>query len=331
MRPTRLLHLLTIGLSSALISCSGTTSQAQSADSTDSTIQEQGLTAAPFDADSAYLYTQQQVAFGVRTPNSPGHQATAQWIEERLRSWGYEVTLQHFEGKDHFGKSAQGTNIIATRTPEGSDRILLMAHWDTRQVADQDPVAQRQALAIQGADDGASGVAILLELARQESLHPSGKALDFVFFDLEDGGKSNDEDSWCLGSQYWAKHPHQSDYKAKWGILLDMVGAQGARFYWEGLSKDYARPLLSSLWQTAAQLGWGDYFVQADGTQMTDDHGPVIRQRGIPSVDIINFDPNRATGFGAHWHTSGDTMGVISKETLRAVGETVATTLRGDI
>ena len=134
-----------------------------------------------------------------------------------------------------------------------------------------------------------------------------------------------------MGSQYWAKHPHQSDYKAKWGILLDMVGAQGARFYWEGLSKDYARPLLSSLWQTAAQLGWGDYFVQADGSQMTDDHGPVIRQRGIPSVDIINFDPNRATGFGAHWHTSGDTMGVISKETLRAVGETVATTLREDI
>ncbi len=187
---------------------------------------------------------------------------------------------------------------------------------------------QRQGEPIQGADDGASGVAVLLELARQESLNPSGKALDFIFFDLEDGGQSEDEDSWCLGSQYWAQHPHQSDYKAKWGILLDMVGSQGARFYWEGLSREYARPLLSALWQTAAQLGWGDYFVQANGGQMTDDHGPVIRYRGIP---FINFDPNRATGFGAHWHTSADNMNVIHMETLRAVGETVATTIREDI
>ena len=325
-----LLYLLSVGLSAALISCGGTKSQAQSADNTDSVSAER-RTAAPFSADSAYQYIQQQVAFGVRTPGSEGHRATAAWIEQKLRQWGYEVTLQRIEGKDHFGKQAAGTNIIATRTPEGTDRILLMAHWDTRQVADQDPVIQRQGEPIQGADDGASGVAVLLELARQESLNPSGKALDFIFFDLEDGGQSEDEDSWCLGSQYWAQHPHQSDYKAKWGILLDMVGSQGARFYWEGLSREYARPLLSALWQTAAQLGWGDYFVQANGGQMTDDHGPVIRYRGIPCVDIINFDPNRATGFGAHWHTSADNMNVIHMETLRAVGETVATTIREDI
>ena len=325
-----LLYLLSVGLSAALISCGGTKSQAQSADSTGSESAER-RTAAPFSADSAYQYIQQQVAFGVRTPGSEGHHATAAWIEQKLRQWGYEVTLQRFEGKDHFGKQASGTNIIATRTPEGADRILLMAHWDTRQVADHDPVVQRQGEPIQGADDGASGVAVLLELARQESLNPSGKALDFVFFDLEDGGQSEDEDSWCLGSQYWAQHPHQSDYKAKWGILLDMVGSQGARFYWEGLSREYARPLLSALWQTAAQLGWGDYFVQANGGQMTDDHGPVIRYRGIPCVDIINFDPNRSTGFGAHWHTSADNMNVIHIETLRAVGETVATTIREDI
>ena len=110
-----------------------------------------------------------------------------------------------------------------------------------------------------------------------------------------------------------------------------MVGAQGARFYWETASKQFARPLLSALWQTAAQLGWGGYFVQADGSAMTDDHIPVIRDLGIPSVDIINYDPTRPTGFGSHWHTQQDDLNIISIETLRAVGETVATTLRDEL
>ena len=317
--------VLMLLLSSA--SCGSATRQAQSADS----ISEPSRTAAPFDADTALRYIREQVAFGVRTPGSEGHKACASWIESKLRDWGYTVTLQHFTGKDYFGKEVQGTNIIATLQPEHEERILLMAHWDTRQVADHDPVASRQQDPILGADDGASGVAVLLELARQEALKPSGKALDFVFFDLEDGGGSQSEDSWCLGSQYWAKHPHRPGYSAQWGILLDMVGAHGARFYWEGLSKEYARPLLATLWQTAAQLGWGNYFVQADGSQMTDDHVAVVRELGIPSVDIINFDPTRPTGFGAHWHTTADDMNIISRETLRAVGETVATTVREDL
>lgn len=319
-----ILTLMTL-LSSA--SCGGATSQAQSTDS----VSEEKRTAAPFDADSALLYIREQVAFGVRTPGSEGHKACASWIESKLRSWGYTVTLQRFLGKDYFGKEVQGTNIIATLNPDSQERLLLMAHWDTRQVADHDPIASRQQEPILGADDGASGVAVLLEIARQEALKPSGKALDFVFFDLEDGGGSEGEDSWCLGSQHWAKHPHTSGYTARWGILLDMVGSQGARFYWEGLSKDYARPLLATLWQTAAQLGWGSYFVQADGSQMTDDHVAVVRELGIPSVDIINFDPTRSTGFGAHWHTTADDMNIISRETLRAVGETVATTIREEL
>lgn len=324
--------LLPLALASLLIlssaSCGQSKSQAQATAEQASTPQRQP---APFDTDSAYSYLQTQVAFGIRTPEAPGHRACREWIVGKLRDWGYTVTEQNFPGTDHFGKAVTGTNIIATRTPEGSERLLLMAHWDTRAVADQDPMVSSQDKPILGADDGASGVAVLLELARQEALNPSGKALDFVFFDLEDGGTTADEASWCQGSQYWAKHPHTADYKPRWGILLDMVGAKDARFYWEGLSKAYARPLLSTLWQTAGELGWGNYFIQADGGMMTDDHVPVIQELGTPSVDIINYDPTRSTGFGAHWHTHADDLSIISTETLTAVGQTVATVLRQEL
>lgn len=318
--------MLALGLSS-LGACSSSSSQTNQADST---MQDSQPTrqASPFDADSAYSYVQHQVDLGPRTPGSEAHQLCQQWIVAKLESWGYQVTQQKFEGKSYFGEPIHGTNIIATRTPETKPRYTLMAHWDTRPVADQDPNPSRQALAIDGADDGGSGVAVLLEMARQESIKPSGKGLDFVFFDLEDGGASQDEESWCQGSQYWAQHPHIAGYSAEGGILLDMVGAKGAKFYWETFSKDHARPLLSALWQMAGELGWGDYFIQADGSAMTDDHVPVIRYLGIPSVDIINYDPNRDTGFGAHWHTSGDGLGVIDRTTLQAVGQTVLTTLR---
>lgn len=311
-----------------LWACGG--SRAQSQEQTQSETSPERK-AAPFSADSAYSYVVAQAQMGPRTPGSEAHTRCARWIEDKLHSWGYTVTLQRFEGKDYYGKAAEGTNIIATLQPEAKDRLLLMAHWDTRQVADQDANSSAQSQPILGADDGASGVAVLLELARQEALQPSGKALDFVFFDLEDGGRGGDDDSWCLGAQHWAKQPHRAGYTARYGILLDMVGAQGARFYWETASKQFARPLLSALWQTAAQLGWGGYFVQADGSAMTDDHIPVIRELGIPSVDIINYDPTRPTGFGSHWHTQQDDLNIISIETLRAVGETVATTLRDEL
>ena len=319
--------VLTLALLS-LGACGG--SRAQSQEQTESQPSPERK-AAPFSADSAYSYVVTQVQMGPRTPGSEAHTRCAGWIEDKLRSWGYTVTLQRFEGKDYYGKAAEGTNIIATLQPEAKDRLLLMAHWDTRQVADQDASSSAQSQPILGADDGASGVAVLLELARQEALQPSGKALDFVFFDLEDGGRGGDDDSWCLGAQHWAKQPHRAGYTARYGILLDMVGAQGARFYWETASKQFARPLLSALWQTAAQLGWGGYFVQAEGSAMTDDHIPVIRELGIPSVDIINYDPTRPTGFGTHWHTQQDDLNIISIETLRAVGETVATTLRDEL
>lgn len=280
---------------------------------------------APFDADSAYRYVREQVAFGPRTPGSTAHRACGDWIVDKLKAWGLEVVEQGFDGKDYYGKPIRGRNIIASLLPEKSQRILLMAHWDTRQVGDEDPDTQKQGQAIDGADDGASGVAVLIELARQWSEHDPSVGIDFVFFDLEDGGHSGDNDSWCLGSQYWASHPHVSGYRAQGGILLDMVGARAARFHWESYSKAYAAPLLMDLWEIARSLGHSQYFVQSDGGTMVDDHVPVIEKLGIPCVDIINYSTDGGRqGFGSHWHTHEDKLSIIDKATLQAVGQTVA-------
>lgn len=289
---------------------------------------EEVIASAPFSADSAYRYIAEQVAFGPRVPGSTAHIQCADWIGSKLRSWGYTVVEQRFPGQDYYGKLVEGRNIIAYLSPSSQDKVLLMAHWDTRAIADFDQDPSRRGQPILGADDGGSGVGVLLEIARQNALLPHPLGVDFIFFDLEDGGNSGDNDSWCLGSQYWAKNPHLPDYKADYAILLDMVGSKGAKFHWEGYSKVYAAPIMYKIWQKATSLGWGKYFINSDGGDMVDDHVPVIKHRGIPAVDIINYDSNNSKGFGDHWHTHGDNLNIIDKETLRAVGETISTVLR---
>lgn len=290
--------------------------------------QSETLISAPFDADSAYRYIVEQVAFGPRVPGTQEHTRCADWIASKLRLWGYSVVEQRFPGKDYFGKALQGRNIIAYLEPRPERRVLLMAHWDTRAVADYDHDPSKRGTPILGADDGGSGVAVLLELARQNALLNKPLGLDFIFFDLEDGGNSADNDSWCLGSQYWSKNPHLPDYRAEYGLLLDMVGSKNAKFHWEGYSKAYAAPVMYKVWDVARSLGWSKYFISSDGGDMIDDHVPVIKHRGVPAVDIINYDQRNPKGFGNHWHTHGDNLNIIDKQTLRAVGETVATMLR---
>lgn len=312
-----------LALSSALLgSCTG--GQSKATEATD--VSEVSLSSAPFVADSAYQYIKEQVAFGVRTPGSPGHKQCGDWIESKLVSLGYNVSSQHFPGQDYFGKQLEGRNIIASLSPDKTERILLMAHWDTRPVADEDSNVTLREKAIDGADDGASGVAVLLELARQWSIKQPNIGIDIILFDQEDGGHSGKDNSWCLGSQYWSKNPHIKDYTAKAGILLDMVGARSAKFHWESFSKAYAAPLLTEIWAIAKDLGHISYFPQSEGGAVIDDHVPVIENRKIPCVDIVNFSlEGNHQGFGEHWHTSKDNISIIDKATLQAVGETVAT------
>ena len=130
-------------------------------------------------------------------------------------------------------------------------------------------------------------------------------------------------DTWCLGSQFWAKNPHIPNYTAEFGILLDMVGSKGAAFYKEYTSMRYAARYVDLVWNTARDLGYGKFFIKADGGAITDDHQYVIAGRNIPCLDIINFDPETDSGFGSYWHTVNDNMQIIDRETLKAVGQTV--------
>ncbi|MEM9831850.1 MAG: M28 family peptidase [Bacteroidota bacterium] len=285
-----------------------------------------------FNADSAYAYTEAQVAFGARVPNSTAHRECRDYLVSKLEQFGAEVQLQSFEATAYNGTTLNLSNIIATYQPDRSKRILLAAHWDTRPYADKDSVRTEEP--ILGANDGASGVAVLLEMARmmnRDSLPDVG--VDIIFFDGEDYGEPEDYDElqpessqqvyWCLGSQHWAKNKHEPRYSAYYGILLDMVGAKNATFYQEGVSRQAAPSIVKRIWDAAHQLGYGQYFIYKDSPDIIDDHVYVNYQAKIPMVDIIEHDPASNFYFAYYHHTHADDMDIISRETLKAVGETV--------
>lgn len=282
-----------------------------------------------FNSDSAYYFVDKQVSFGTRVPNSEGHKACGDYLVAELKRFGATVTEQKADLKAYDGTILHSRNIIGAFNTENKNRILLFAHWDTRPFSDNDPDATKHRDPVIGANDGGSGVGVLLEVARVIQAKTPDLGVDIIFFDAEDYGTPYFAENvpagewWCLGSQYWSKNPHIPGYKAKFGILLDMVGAPDATFYKEAISVHYASGIVEKVWNTARELGYGKYFVDKNGGGITDDHVPVNENRGIPSIDIIQHDPNTNSNFGWYWHTSKDDMNNISKETLKAVGQTV--------
>ncbi len=273
-----------------------------------------------FDEHSAYDFIQKQVDFGPRVMGSEGHDACAKWLVEQFKSFGAKVIEQKFTATVYTGETFPANNIIAQFNPQVSDRILLAAHWDTRHIADSPLSTSRQDEPILGADDGGSGVGVLLEIARQLQAQKIGIGIDIVLFDAEDYGESGgDSESYCLGSQYWSRNPHSS-YKARYGFLLDMVGAKDAQFKIEDISYRYAPHIVDKLWSLANRMGKSNYFMKVQGGGITDDHFFVNTIAKIPMVDIINLS-GTDTAFGAHWHTHYDDMDIIDKNTLRAVGQ----------
>ena len=295
-----------------------------------------------FNADSAYLYCEQQCGFGPRTMNSPAHEACAAWIADKFRSYGLQVTTQQAGLKGYDGTILRATNIIASYRPEAQDRILLCAHWDSRPWADNDPDEANWRQPVVAANDGASGVAVMLELARlvtsssdttRQAPRPT-LGIDFVCFDAEDWGvpqwsdAPDDGNSWALGAQYWAATPHQSGYQARYGILLDMVGGQGAQFYQERMSLQYASSIVDKVWRAAEVVGFGSLFPKQPGGYITDDHIPVNTTAKIPCIDIIPYYPDcEQSTFGPTWHTVSDDMTHIDRTTLQAVGQTLVQVL----
>lgn len=282
-----------------------------------------------FNADSAYLFVEKQVAFGPRVPGSPAHKACGDYLSAKLSAFGAQVTEQKADITHYDGKNLTIRNIIGRYHPEKEKRILLFAHWDTRPFADEESDTDRRQQPINGADDGASGVGVLLEIARNLQQHPVEVGIDIIFFDLEDWGQPSFDTDWvqgewwCLGSQYWSEQPHVEDYKASYGILLDMVGAANATFLKEGYSIKYASNVLEKVWSTAAKLGYGNYFQSKGGGYITDDHLPVNKHHRAPSINIINLKTDSYNGFAPHWHTHRDDMRNIDRNSLKAAGQTV--------
>ena len=317
--------MLYILFAAAMISCSQNPSSS-SAKVESQPVKQQNVPA--FDADSAWVFVENQVKFGPRVPNSEAHVACGNYLASELKRFGAQVYEQEATLTAYNGTQLKAKNIIGSYNPENSKRVLLFAHWDSRPYADHDKDPANHKKPIDGADDGASGVGVLLEMARQFSIKSPAIGIDIIFFDAEDYGtpefvKEYKENTWCLGAQFWAKNPHVKGYKADFGILLDMVGAKNASFFKEATSMRYAPQIVEEVWSTARDLGYGKFFINAEGGAITDDHQYVILGRNIPCIDIIYTDPESDNGFGPHWHTQNDTMDNIDRETLKAVGQTV--------
>ena len=288
-----------------------------------------------FNADSAYAFIKAQCDFGPRDMNSRGHDLCGEWIVSKFKEYGCKVTTQTATLAGYDGTKLRSRNIMASINPEATTRILLCAHWDSRPWADNDPDSANWRKPILAANDAASGVAVMLELARiirkskDEKAFNKQLGIDFVCFDAEDWGTpqwadvADNADSWALGAQYWSKNLPQG-YEARYGILLDMVGGVGAKFYREGMSMQYAPEIVKKVWRAAREVGFGSYFPKEDGGMITDDHVPVNQFAKIPTIDIIPYYADcQQSSFGPTWHTLADNMENIDKNTLKAVGQTL--------
>lgn len=275
-----------------------------------------------FDGMNAYNLVKTQCDFGPRVPGTPAHSKCAEWIEQSLKQSCDSVIVQQGQVTTFDGKTLDIKNFVGSFSPSNSDRILLLAHWDCRPWADNDPDPAKHKEPVMGANDAASGVAVLLELARLMKDKKPNIGVDILLVDAEDWGSNDVEESWALGTQYWARHPHVEGYKARFGILLDMVGARGAKFYKEPYSLYFAQDVVTEVWDLAQRSGYNSYFDSNNGAgYITDDH-IVVNEMGIKCIDII--DTRKDGSFFDGWHTTNDTMNWIDKNTLKAVGQVVA-------
>jgi Zn-dependent M28 family amino/carboxypeptidase len=280
-----------------------------------------------FDEKSAFEFVKKQVDFGPRVPNTKGHKACGKYLVEQLKNFADTVYEQNVILTAFDDTKLQSKNIIASFNPSNNNRILLAAHWDTRPFADQD--SEKQNEPILGANDGASGVGVLLEVANVLKAKKPNIGVDIILFDSEDYGQPSNsklpqkENTYCLGSQYWAKNKHLPNYIAKFGILLDMVGAEGAYFTQEGVSVQYANSVTQKVWKKGIEAGYSSYFSFEKTHPITDDHFYINTLANIPTVDIIHYDYSTESNFPKTWHTHNDKLENIDKNSLKAVGQTL--------
>lgn len=283
---------------------------------------DQGRDVPKFDADNTYSYVEEQLTFGPRVPNSQAHREAIQYFNSHFREMAgnRSVFVQSFK-TEAYGDSLQLFNLIAAFSPEKKDRILLAAHWDSRPRSEMDPDSPESPLV--GADDGGSGVAVLMELARIFRDNPPPIGVDIILFDGEDYGESGDLNHYFLGSRHWGQNPPVEGYNPRFGILLDMVGGKGAQFPKEGYSMEYAPSLVNEIWRIGEEFGYGDLFLDEMGQKVADDHIIVQRTTGIPMINIIHHSVNEEGNleFAEYWHTQNDNIDIIDKEVMGKVGD----------
>lgn len=269
-----------------------------------------------FDGAAAYELVQRQVAFGPRVPGTEGHRAMAAWVEGYLRQRADTVIVQRFTHVSVDGESLPMVNFLARFRPS-SRPVLLLAHWDTRPRADAAYESADRDKPVPGANDGASGTAVLLELANVLAQTPPPRAVDILLVDGEDYGDFAVGKDVFVGSRYFAANLPQG-YRAEYGVLLDMVGDRDLNIYVEGNSNRLAPEVVDRVWNIARRLGFNDIFHRETRHTVNDDHIP-LNDAGIPTIDVIDFDY-------AYWHTPEDTPDKVTASSLGAVG-TVMTRL----
>jgi glutaminyl-peptide cyclotransferase len=285
------------------------------------------LTACPrdrtgFDGARAYEYVRTQLEFGPRVPGTEGHQRMGDWLVAHLSQVADTVIEQRWTHVTITGDSLPMRNVIARFNPAAAQRILYLAHWDTRPIAEKDPDPARRDQPIPGANDGASGVAILLGVADELAARRPSFGVDLLFVDGEDYGSFEDDTDVLIGSRYFAANPVDEGYQPMFGVLYDMVGAEGARFLQEGYSVRHAPEVVRRVWGVAAELGLSNYFVPREGGFITDDHLPLL-EVGMRVINVIQ-DPR---DYPEH-HTHADDLSRISRQTLKAVGDVAVSLLR---
>jgi hypothetical protein len=272
-----------------------------------------------FKGSTAYSYVEKQLSFGPRIPNTPGHDKMGDWLLGELRARADTVIVQRFEQRTSKGRTLQLTNYLAQFNPKATDRILFLAHWDTRPFADKSENLGQQRLPVPGANDGASGVAVLLGVADALKAKAPAVGVDLLFVDGEDYGDFSDSTETLLGARYFAKH-QPPGYQTLYAVLFDMIGDKSLDIQQEGFSLANAPEVVQRVWQTADRLGYSRAFQPRVGQTLTDDHVP-LQQAGIRAIDVIDFN------FPYH-HTTEDTLDKVSAESLQIVGDVAVALVR---
>jgi Zn-dependent M28 family amino/carboxypeptidase len=276
-----------------------------------------------FDGARAFTYVERQLAFGPRVPNTPPHRAMGDWLAAELAARADTVIVQAWRHQTSKGVTLDLRNFFARFRPEAQDRVLFVAHWDTRPTADKDPNLGRQRLPIAGANDGASGVAVLLGIADALKARAPAVGVDLLFVDGEDFGDFSDSTESLIGAWYFAAHK-PAGYQPLYALVFDMVGDKELQLYYEGNSHSFAPEVVQRVWQTADRLGYGNVFIHGVRHTLLDDHVP-LQRAGIHAIDLIDYDygPNNA-----YWHTGEDTIDKVSGASLAIVGNVALALVR---